>query len=424
MSTRTLSRSRTRARRPSQTAQAREVRPRIVYIFQDQYPWDIRVEKITGSLADAGYETVIVSRNRSGLPTDETLRPGLRVRRLPGAVPLPLRRLLNFPAFFSPVWIWTVYRAAAKLNANLLIVRDLPLAPAAWLVGRILGIPVIMDMAENYPAMIQDTWDFGRPGRFDLLLRNPAMLRRLERWALRRMDGLLVVSNASRTRVCGLIDTNATPVWVVENTPRLAAAKTIRDSALSQRMKTLADLKLLYVGGLEETRGLAIVVEAMPLILERVGATSLVIVGEGTSRPALERRIKELGLEQRVILAGWLNHEFIPGVIAAADICLVPHFVTDHTDTTLPNKIYDYMIQCKPVVVTHSKSLHEIVETYGCGLSYQDKDPRALAHVVAALADQNVRNVMGTRGKIAIETHLNWTADAEKLIVAARQMVG
>ena len=74
----------------------------IGYIFQDEYPWDIRVDKITRSLADAGYETVIISRNRSALPICETLRKGLDVYRLPGPNFGVLRTILNFPAFFSP----------------------------------------------------------------------------------------------------------------------------------------------------------------------------------------------------------------------------------------------------------------------------------------------------------------------------------
>ncbi len=357
--------------------------PRIAYVFQDQYPWDIRVDKITSSLADAGFPTVIVSRNRSGLPVDEMLRTRLDVRRLPRQGPAILRTLLNFPAFFSPIWIWTIFSVVKSRSLDLVIIRDLPLAPAAWLAGRMAGVPVIMDMAENYPAMIKDTWDHRGPISFDFLLRNPALLRRLEKWILPRLDGVMVVSKASQARVQKLIGEDREHVWVVQNTPRLEAVNEARESDLSQRMRRLPGLKLLYVGGLEECRGLMIAIEAMPSVLNRVGLATFVIVGEGSSRSALERKISKLGLEDNIIFAGWLDQEFVPGVIAAADICLVPHLVTEHIDTTVPNKIYDYMAQSKPVLVTHSRSLREIVESNECGLSYEDKEPASLARAIS-----------------------------------------
>ena len=58
----------------------------------------------------------------------------------------------------NPRWLDLMVRTGRKVNADVVIVRDLPLAPTAVRAGRKLGVPVIMDMAENYPAMIRDVW--------------------------------------------------------------------------------------------------------------------------------------------------------------------------------------------------------------------------------------------------------------------------
>ena len=73
---------------------------RVVYLFQDEYPWDIRVEKITSSFINLGISTTIVSRNRKGLAREEVKSSGLIIRRLPIGLTSIDRNFLNFPAFF------------------------------------------------------------------------------------------------------------------------------------------------------------------------------------------------------------------------------------------------------------------------------------------------------------------------------------
>lgn len=396
---------------------------RVAYLFQDQYPWDIRADKITDAFAQAGHTAIIVSRNRTGLSSRERLRNDVQVRRLPACRSKFIRDLVNFPAFFSPVWLWTLYRTVVDEKVDVVIVRDLPMSIAAWLIGRITGRPVILDMAEDYPAMIQDTWDHRGPARFDFLLRNPKFLRAMERWIVPKLDGVLVVSPASKKRVEKFAGNVA--VQVIQNTPRLAAMEQLEESELSRAMRGISNPKILYVGGLEEMRGLAVVVEAMPELVREVGPVNLVIVGEGTSKANLQRRVEQLNLGKYVQFPGWLDQRFVPGVIAEADIGIVPHLVTDHTNTTLPNKIYDYMAQAKPVVVTNADSLKEMVETYRCGAWYEHKNFVELARVLQTLiSDKQSAAEAGARGRNAVLEELNWSADATQLIRFSARIAG
>jgi hypothetical protein len=85
-----------------------------------------------------------------------------------------------------------------------IIVRDLPLAPTALWVGRGFGVPVVLDMAENYAAMIQDIWRTGRAGRWDFLVRNPKAIAAVERYVAPRVDHVITVVEESSTRVAAL----------------------------------------------------------------------------------------------------------------------------------------------------------------------------------------------------------------------------
>ena len=110
----------------------------VCYIFQDQYPWDIRTEKITGTLAENGYKVHIISRNRDGLPIYQHLRKNIFIHRVSNASSRIARNLKNFPAFFSPFWVRKLFKVIREHSIDLIIVRDLPMSPAAYITGRIL----------------------------------------------------------------------------------------------------------------------------------------------------------------------------------------------------------------------------------------------------------------------------------------------
>ena len=92
----------------------RERRLRVLKIFDGEYPWDVRVEKVTRSLVAAGHEVVLVCRNKAGRPCSERLPDGTVVERLPGTT--GRWRFLSFPFFFNPLWIWTVVRTTLRFK--------------------------------------------------------------------------------------------------------------------------------------------------------------------------------------------------------------------------------------------------------------------------------------------------------------------
>jgi glycosyltransferase involved in cell wall biosynthesis len=394
---------------------------KICYVYQDQYPWDVRVEKIVESFAQRGIETHVISRNRNALPRVERLGPKLYVHRLPYVRNKALREVVGIPAFFSPFWLWRIANVIRRTKAELLIVRDLPLAPCGALAAKLSGIPVMMDMAENYPEMIRDNWAYVKPQRMDYLIRNPDLLKMLEKWVVKRMHGVLVVSEASAKRIMK-IGVKPERVWVVGNTPRL---EWISDrQVVDKRSRELGKFIILYVGGLEEARGLEIAVRALPHVVNEIPGCTLLIVGSGPSEERLKRLAGKLDVGEHVVFMGWREPGSIPGIIAGADICIVPHYVTEHTDTTVPNKIFDYMAQRKPVLVTHSRTLADIVQNYQCGRVYHDRDYDELARMIVGLKDPNVREAMGNAGFRAVIEKLNWGVDEENLIQAAYYTAG
>src|SRR5690606_21776304 len=142
---------------------------------------------------------------------------------------------------------------------DLVMVRDLPLAPTALMAAR-RRMPVVLDMAENYPAMIRDIWTDGRQKPLDILVRNPSLVAGVERYVLRRVDHVVTVVEESKDRVVAL-GVPAARVSVVSNTP--PASRAAADSA--ERPST-GPIRLVYLGLMEKHRGIGCTLGAAAIL--------------------------------------------------------------------------------------------------------------------------------------------------------------
>ena len=157
-------------------------RPRVLYISDDEYPCDVRAEKICAALTANGFDVHLVARNRRWAPRSERLAEGI-VHRMP-----PLRMFgrkiddaLAFPAFFNPRWVSLLATTIRRVRPDVIIVHDLPLCPTALWTAKRHGVAVVLDMAEHYCA---------------------ASL--MERYCLAHVDRILVVADEMRRRLASL----------------------------------------------------------------------------------------------------------------------------------------------------------------------------------------------------------------------------
>lgn len=357
----------------------------------------------------------MVARNRDRRPTRET-RPEATMHRL---APLPLGRLdalLQFPAFFNPRWIRQIHRTARQVSAELLLVRDLPLAPTAIAVGKQLGLPVMLDMAENYPAMMSSIFATGVAGPIDWVVRNPLAVRALERWVLRHIDHVLVVVEESAERLVALgmardritLVSNTPPVSRIPPTPRV-----IRGDR---------PLHLVYLGLLEAPRGLGVVIAAVAMCRQAGLDVRLTIIGKGRERAHFEDQAAALGLTAPSIeFLGFLPNPEALAIVASADVGLVPHMATDSWNTTIPNKLFDYMAVGLPVISSNARPAARIVAETGTGLVYPHDQPGALADAIRQMAEPARRAGFSANGPRAIAETYCWERDVHRLLDAVER---
>jgi glycosyltransferase involved in cell wall biosynthesis len=397
---------------------------RILKVWDGEYPWDVRAEKVCRGLSDTGHTVHLVARNRDRRPLREPLEEctvhRLRPWRLLGAT---LDAASQFPAFFNPRWVHRIISVGKREEVDLVLVRDLPLAPTAIYAARRLGIPVVLDMAENYPAMIQDLWTTGSTRFGDRFVRNPKVVAAVERWTLKRVDHTFVVVEESRDRLIGL-GVPADRITVVGNTPSLqrvpTGAPAPEATAGPQRR-----LEMVYLGLLETARGVGVAIDAVSICRKRGIDVAFSVIGDGRARLSFEARAAELGLaEDHVRFHGYLPYHDALELVSRADVGLIPHLANESWNTTIPNKLFDYMAAGLPVLASDAYPTRRVIEETGCGIWFRSGEPEHLAEALETLWGDSDRCLRGSAGRDAIRHRYNWEADRGRMLDTLNALVG
>ena len=388
---------------------------KVLYVYDGHWPRNAtRVGKHIDALLRAGHQVRIVSRSLPGLPRREE-NGGLEVGRMPHLSSPLLNRLVNYPLFLNPAWLWHVWQHARETRPGCIIVRDLPLAPIALAVGKWFGIPVHYDMAEVYPLGMLSIL----PHEMTLAIRVVRATRAafaVERLVLRGVTTTFVVSEESRNRCIGL-GVPPDRVVLVGNTPGNADA--LRSSwPVPDDMKDFAGRPVaIFVGNLFADRGLDLAIDAMAAVAKAMPNAALIIVGEGRDRARLEAQVGRIGLADQVRFLGWKHHSTQPAYLRHARVGVLPDPSTPHTCTTLPNKIFDYIAAGLPVVATDIPPMRRIVTESNSGLLTPPGDAAAFAEALLTLfRDDALRTRLGRNGEMAIAGPYSWREDERRFI--------
>jgi|MTBAKSStandDraft_1061840.scaffolds.fasta_scaffold01661_8 glycosyltransferase involved in cell wall biosynthesis len=396
---------------------------KILFVWDSDYPWDIRVSKICNSLLNGGHEVHLVCRNQKRQLLEE-LYEGIHIHRL-YCLPQFLGRfndIFGFPLFFSPIWFLRIFNIAKSMKTDAIIVRDLPMAPTALFIGKLTVQPVILDMAECYPELIRLIWRF-EPFRLkNLVVRNPWLADLVEKKVVKNVDHVWVMIDESRDRLLRK-GVPADRISIVSNTPDFRRF-TSHNSTIQETVQKHPDrLVLLFVGFVNFSRGLDVVLDAIPQTIAKGIDVFCVILGTGTAEKVLQERVRQLGIQKNVTFEGWVDNKQVPDYIFKSDICLVPHHKCSHWENTIPNKLFDYMAAAKPVLVSDVKPMQRIVEEVNCGLVFQSGSVESLVTQITKLADAELRQALGANGRRAVRDRYNWSNEEKVMFDSLERMV-
>ena len=143
------------------------------------------------------------------------------------------------------------------------------------------------------------------------------------------------------------------------------------------------------IGRLEHQKGFDTLIHA----LANVEGSTLVLVGDGNERAALERLAKSVGIADRVIWAGWSDEP--RRYLSTFDVFALPSRFEG-----FPLALLEALLARSAVVAADVGSVSEAVVDGKTGLLVPPDDSGALAHAIRRLlADAGLRRRLGEQGR-------------------------
>jgi glycosyltransferase involved in cell wall biosynthesis len=240
----------------------------------------------------------------------------------------------------------------------------------------------------------------------------------LHRWILPRCTHAFVQSEQMRADLSAH-DVNPTaltavPMGIAPDEFSAAWAVPTGNANADPQCVTLA-----YLGTLKSQRRLEILVDILHLVRERGIEASLLLVGDGEKpddRLRLERRSKELGVQQYIEITGFLPRATALARVTRAQVCLSPFYPTPVLRSTSPTKLVEYLALGLPVVANDHPEQRRVLRASRAGVCV----PWGARHFARAVLwllrhDAATRSAMGKRGQRWVIENRTYTHIADEL---------
>ena len=166
---------------------------------------------------------------------------------------------------------------------------------------------------------------------------------------------------------------------------------------------------VLFVGRLVYEKGVHVLVNAIPKVLEKVNA-KFVIVGNGYMKEQLSGLVKSLGIAQKVLFTGFVDDDTLRKLQICADVSVVPSLFEPFGIVAL-----EAMAAKSPVVISDTGGLGEIVDHDVDGVKVYTNNPDSLAWgIIRVLTDEKNAQRLRSNAYKKIQEKYNWDRIAQQ----------
>jgi glycosyltransferase involved in cell wall biosynthesis len=335
-------------------------------------------------MAEAGYEVSLVAP----VVVDGGEDDGVRV------IPVPLykNRLLRMTVGTLRAW-----RAALRLDADVYHLHSPELLPIGA-IAAFMGRRVVFDAHEDLPDQIMaKPWI---PPRVRPLV--SVISRNTLRFAGRMLTGVVAATETIAA------DYPEQKTVVIRNFPA-DMPETVTLEPFMERPK-----RILYLGGLSESRGLTQLVNAMQIVGTRSGAR-LRLAGWFVPS-SYQAALESLPGWKWVDYLGTLNREQMASELASSRLGVVTILPYPNHIRSEPNKLFEYMQAELPLLTSNFDYWKQFVSDRETGKMVDPSDSEQIAEGILWFLEHPIEaEAMGKRGRSLVETEFSWDSQAEKL---------
>ncbi|MEM4289147.1 MAG: glycosyltransferase family 4 protein [Nitrososphaerota archaeon] len=236
------------------------------------------------------------------------------------------------------------------------------------------------------------------------------MIASTEAWLTREAWRIICCSRYMAGEVNRVLGTPMDKIDVIPNGVYLENFSSIGGAELRSMFASPDERLVLYVGRLVHEKGVQLLVEAMPRILQSVNA-KLVIVGEGYLKEWIKRRVEELGISQKVYVTGFLDIKTLRGLYSIADVLVMPSLYEPFGIVAL-----EAAASRLPIVSTCAGGIGEIVShMHSCVSVYPNPDSIAWG-VIQVLSNPSLAEHIKNNAYENVKNNYVWAKIAEQTV--------
>lgn len=222
---------------------------------------------------------------------------------------------------------------------------------------------------------------------------------RVDRWTTRLVDEYVCVSQAVRDYSIAHGRLVPERMIVIPNAVDLASFDQARVADLAALGVSANRRVVVYVGRLDPQKDLLGLLATAKSWLDRLGEYDLMLVGDGPQRPALEAKVRQMGLEERVHFTGWRDD--VASVLRASRLLVLPSRWEG-----MPNVVLEAMAARLPVVATDVEGVRELLGPQAEAQTVARGDMQAFADkIVSVMSDSALAVRLGDENHARAERH-------------------
>jgi glycosyltransferase involved in cell wall biosynthesis/peptidoglycan/xylan/chitin deacetylase (PgdA/CDA1 family) len=322
----------------------RNTRKKVCMVSYSNYTTDNRVRRYAEALAGRGDLVDVLANCPPDLPLGQEEIKGVTVHRIQHRERNEksrwayARRLLRFLARSSVI----LARLHSAKQYDFIHVHNMPdfLVFAAWY-AKWSGAKIILDVHDIVPELYASK--FKSPAN-DHSVR---LLERIEKVSAAFADHVIVSNHLWSKKLIGRSVPEGKCSTFINH---------VDTTIFYQHPRTRQDGKtiIMFPGSFQWHQGLDLAIEAVAQIRGRVADLELHLYGGGHEAASLAELSKRLGLNGSVKFCGSVPLDEMPGLIANADLGVVPKRANSFGDEAYSTKIMEFMSQGVPVVVSRT----------------------------------------------------------------------
>ncbi|MCD8896434.1 glycosyltransferase [Mammaliicoccus sciuri] len=247
---------------------------------------------------------------------------------------------------------------------------------------------------------------------------NPKTIKRIESFMLKFVDQM-IVENHTRAKynedIYGFYPKtlyNYSEKYNIEEKPQINLHKKI---SINEDEKIL-----LYQGGLQQGRGLELLIEAM----DEIEKGHLLFIGGGKLTQTLKEQAEASKQADRIHFLDKVPFQELPSYTREAYLGfqVLQNICFNHYSAS-SNKLFEYMMAHVPVISCDFPEIKKVVEETNTGLVVDSHKASEIANAVNQLVkDTSLRNQLSENTKQAKEIY-NWNNEKSKLLEVYNQFV-